>query len=101
LYSNLDVLLPKMDSAGPLERFFIVAITDGIGGEAICARIRKQLDSSEPLRQAGLTHSTYYRSLEVIKEDATEPKEGFLERVAVDIQELMNEEALSKQVGSG
>jgi signal transduction histidine kinase len=101
LYSNLDVLLPKVDSAGPSELFFIVAITDGIGGGAICQRIRKQLDSSERLRQAGLTHSTHYRSLEAIKRNTTETKEDFLETVAANIQELMNEEASSKQVRSG
>jgi hypothetical protein len=78
-----------------------VAITDGIGGGAICQRIRKQLDSSERLRQAGLTHSTHYRSLEAIKRNTTETKEDFLETVAANIQELMNEEASSKQVRSG
>jgi len=92
LYSELDVLLPKMDSAGATEQFLIVAITDGIGGAAICKRIRKLLDSSESLRQAGLTHSTSYRSLETSKRNPTESMETFLERVAVDIQELMNEE---------
>lgn len=35
LHSHLDVLLPKMDIAGAVELFFIVAITDAIGGEAI------------------------------------------------------------------
>jgi hypothetical protein len=44
LYSDLDVLLPKVGFAGAVELFFIVAITDGIGGEAISKRIRKQLD---------------------------------------------------------
>src|ERR1700675_3379055 len=58
LYSDLDVLLPKMDSAGPVELFFVVALTDEIGGEAISKRIRKQLDCSERFQQAGLTHST-------------------------------------------
>ena len=64
LHSDLDILLPKMGSAGAAELFFIVAITDEIGGEAISKRIREQLDSSEHLRQAGLTLSTSYRSLE-------------------------------------
>jgi anti-sigma regulatory factor (Ser/Thr protein kinase) len=98
LYSDLDVLLPKMDSAGPAEVSFIVAITDGIGGAAICKRIRKQLDSSEPLQQAGLTHSASYRSLEAIKRNSTESKEDFLERVTSDIQGLMNEVILSRHV---
>jgi len=90
-----------MDSAGPGELFFIAAITDGIGGEAISKRIRKQLDSSDGLRQAGLTHSTSYRYLEPIKRSSTESKEAFLDRVASDIQELMNEEILARQVRNG
>ena len=101
LYSDLDVLLPKMDSAGPAELFHVVAITDGIGGEAICERIRKQLDSSESLRQAGLTHSTSYRSLAAIKRNSTESMEHYLERVATDIQELMNEEISARPVSNG
>ena len=101
LYSDLDILLPKMDSAGPAELFLILAITDGIGGEAICKRIRRQLDSSDRLKQAGLTHSTSYRSLKPIKQNSTESKEEFLERVATDIQEVMNEEISARQVLHG
>jgi two-component sensor histidine kinase len=101
LYSDLDILLPKMDSAGPAELFLILAITDGIGGEAICKRIRRQLDSSDRLKQASLTHSTSYRSLKPMKQNSTESKEVFLERVATDIQEVMDEEISARQVLNG
>jgi dihydroneopterin aldolase len=74
-----------------------VAITDGIGGEAICKRIRKQLESSERLQQAGVTHATSYRLLEAAKRSATESKEDLLETVAAEIQDLMNQEISSKQ----
>ena len=96
LYSDLDVLLPKMGVAGAVELFFIVAITDGIGGEAISKRIRKQLDNCEHIKQAGLILSTSYRSLETIKRNASESMEDFLEKVAAKIQELMNEEISSR-----
>jgi signal transduction histidine kinase len=101
LYSDLDILLPKMDSVGPGELFFIAAITDGIGGEAISNRIRKQLDSSESLRRAGLTHLTSHRSLEPIERNSTESKEEFLAKVATGIQDLMNEEISARQIGNG
>src|ERR1700683_292851 len=101
LYSDLDILLPKMDSAGPAELFLMLAMTDGIGGEAICKRIRRQLDGSDRLRQAGLTHSTSYRPLKTIKRNSTESKEEFLERVATDIQELMNVEISARQASNG
>lgn len=101
LHSDLDVLLPKMGFAGAAELFFIVAVTDRIGGEAITKRIREQLDGCEHIQQAGLTFSTSYRSLEAIKRTASESMEDFLEKVATKIQELMNEEISSRMVGNG
>jgi signal transduction histidine kinase len=100
LHSNLDVLLPKMGSAGAAELFFIVAATDGIGGEAITKRIREQLDGCDDLRQAGLTLSISYRSLEAINRSASESVEDFREKVAGQIQELMNEEISSRMVAN-
>jgi len=101
LHSDLDILLPKIDFAGPAELFFIAAITDGLGGEAISKRIRKQLDSSERLQQAGLTQSTSYRLLDPIQRNSTESMEDYLEKVAANIQEQMNKEILSRQVSNG
>lgn len=101
LHSDLDVLLPKMGFAGAVELFFIAAITDGIGGEAITKRIREQLDGCEHIQRAGLTISTSYRSLEAVKPNASESMEDFLEKVATKIQELMNEEISSRMVGNG
>jgi signal transduction histidine kinase len=101
LYSDLDVLLPKMSLAGAVELLFIVAFTDGIGGEAITRRIREKLSGCEPFQQAGLTLSTSYRPLQAIKRNAGESMEGFLEKVATKIQELMNEEISSRMVEIG
>ncbi len=62
--------------------------------------LRKQLDSSERLGQAGLTHSASCRSLEAIG-NSTESMEDFLEKVATDTQELMNKEISARQVRNG
>jgi len=78
-----------------------VAITDGLGGEAIAKRIRKQLDSCEPIKQAGLILSTSYQSLELIERNASESMEDFLENVAAKIQERINEEISSRMVKHG
>jgi signal transduction histidine kinase len=99
LYSDLDVLLPKIGFAGAVELFFIVASTDRIGGEAISKRIREQLD--EHIQQVGLTLSTSYRSLDAIKRNAIESMEDFREKVATNIQELINEEISSRMVENG
>jgi sigma-B regulation protein RsbU (phosphoserine phosphatase) len=100
-HSGLDVLLPKMGFAGSVELFFIVAITDAIGGEAITKRIREQMDGCEQIQQAGLTLSTSYRSLQAIKRNTSESMEDFLEKVAANIQELMNQEISSRMAKSG
>ena len=101
LNSDLDVLLPKMGSGGAAELFFIVAITDEIGGKAITERIRKRLNGRGHVQQAGLTLSTYYRSLEGTKQNANESMEDFLKRVATNIQDLMSEEISSRIVKNG
>jgi hypothetical protein len=101
LHSKLDVLLPKIGSAGAAELFFIVAFTDEIGGEAITKRIREQLEGCEYIKEADLTLSTSYRSLEPIKYNARESMEDFLENVARKIHEVINEEFSSRMVANG
>jgi hypothetical protein len=90
-----------MGFVGAVELFFIVATTDGIGGEAISKRIREQLDGGKHIQQAGLTLSTSYRSLEALKRDVSESIEDFLEKVATRIQGLMDEEISSRVVRNG
>jgi signal transduction histidine kinase len=101
LHSNLDVLLPKMGFAGGVELFFMVAITDRIGGEAISKRVREHWDACEQVQQAGLTLSISYRSLEAIKRKPSESMAHLLKKVATNIQELMNQESLSRQLTNG
>jgi signal transduction histidine kinase len=96
LHSHLDVLLPKMGVAGAVELFFIVAITDAIGGEAISKRIREQLH--DHVQQAGLTLSTSYHSLTPPKRHPSESIEDFLEQLASGVQELINLEIESRRM---
>jgi hypothetical protein len=96
LHSHLDVLLPKMGVSGAVELFFIVAITDSIGGEAISKRIQEQLQ--EHVGQAGLTVSTSYRVPSAYQANANESTERYLEQVAAGIQELINGEISSRMV---
>jgi signal transduction histidine kinase len=98
LHSDLDVLLPKMGSAGAVELFFIVAMTDAIGGEAITKRIRERLDGCDEVQQAGLTFKSSYRPLAAIQRQPDEDIEDFLEQMAASIQELMNDETASRTV---
>jgi signal transduction histidine kinase len=99
--SDLDIVLPKMGSAGATELFFILAITDKIGGEAIAKRIRERLDACQPVQQAGLNATTSYRQIKTIKRNGSESMKDFVEKVAAQIQELMNEEISSRMVVNG
>ena len=67
MHPDLDIVLPKMGLAGATELFFILAITDEIGGEAIAERIQERMNDFEDLQKAGLTTSTSYRSVDAIK----------------------------------
>jgi hypothetical protein len=78
------------------ELFFMVAITDSIGGDAISKRIQEQLQ--EHVGRAGLTLSTSYRALPHTKRDSKESTEEYLEHVAAGIQELIKIEISSRMV---
>ena len=101
LHSSQDVLLPKMGDAGGVELFFIVAITDEIGGEAISKRVREQWEKYQSIQQAGLTLLTSYLPLGAVKREAGEPMEEFVEKVATKVQGLLDEEISLRMVGNG
>jgi hypothetical protein len=98
LHSDLDVLLPKIGSAGAAELFFIVAVTDQIGGEAIIKRIRRRMGRSEYFQQAGLTVATSYRLLDAIDSDSAESMDDSVAKMSAQIQELIDSELTSRKV---
>jgi PAS domain S-box-containing protein len=98
LHSDSDVLLPKMGVTREQQLFFIVAATGQIGGEAICKRIRENL--AEHIQQAGLTLSTSYRVLGMIKPPAGEPLEEFRDKAAANIEAIMKQEISLRMVKS-
>jgi hypothetical protein len=89
-----------MGSAGAVELFFIVAITDDIGGEAITKRICERLEDREHVQHPRLTFATTYRSIEAIRRKTSESIADHLENVSTKIQELINEEISSRMVRS-
>jgi signal transduction histidine kinase len=101
LYADLDVLLPKMGSAGAAELFFMVVVTNAIGSDAILRRIREQFDGREGTSQTGLTLSTSFRSLEAIERNTSESADVFLERTSTEILAMVNEELSSRMVSNG
>jgi signal transduction histidine kinase len=104
LHSDLDILLPRMGFAGAVELFFILA-ADQMGAAALAQRIQEQLDSSDRIQQAGLIHSTSYRFLKVTRDamnpSLSESMENYLETMAIEVQELMNDEISRRIVSNG
>ena len=98
MHSDLDVLLPKMGPAAGTEFFCIVAFTDEIGGEAITMRVREKLAGCDQIQQTGLTHSASYRLLRQANRGANESMEDHVERMAMKIQGMVDEE-VSPKVG--
>jgi signal transduction histidine kinase len=92
LHSNLDILLPRMGSAGGVELFFIVLATDRIGAGAVAQRIQEQLDGCVNIQQAALTHSTAYQFVNASKRNVNESTEGYLEKMTIEIQKLIDQE---------
>jgi signal transduction histidine kinase len=100
LHSDLDVLLPKIGSAGPTELFFIVALTDQIGGEAIVQRIRRRVDRSEYVTQAGLTVSIASQLLDAIQAGAPESTDDSVAKMSARIQGLIDFELTSRDIAN-
>jgi hypothetical protein len=88
-----------MGAAGPVELFFVAALTDAIGGEAISKRIREQLQ--EHVHRAGLTLSVSYKAVARTTRNSNQSTGEYLEQVAAGIQELINVEISSRVVVNG
>jgi hypothetical protein len=100
LHSDLDVLLPKMGTAGASELFFIVVDANVLGSESLNKRIRAQFDNCA-IQMAGLTFSTSYRSIEMPERGAGDSMEISLQQMAVIIQVLVDEELASSVLANG
>jgi signal transduction histidine kinase len=90
MHSELDVLLPKMGPTAGTGFFFIVAVTDEIGAEAITKRVREKLAEGNQIQQTGLTYSVSYCLLRLADRNTSESMEDYVERIAVNIQETVD-----------
>lgn len=62
---DLDILLPQIESADGIERFFIVATAEAAGIEILMKRIRGQIERSPELRAVNLTWEVSWKRLTV------------------------------------
>jgi len=96
LHSDLDLLLPRMGVTGATELFFVVVLTDAVGGEAIAERVREQLSGSQYIQRAGLTISAAHQPLDPIRQRASESMPDLLERLGIHIQETIDAEVAAR-----
>lgn len=96
MHSDLDVLLPKMGPALSTEFFFIVAVTDEIGGEAITKRVRHRLVVGAQFQKTGLACTASYRLLESANRNENESMEEYVQRMAMKIREMVDQEMSQK-----
>jgi signal transduction histidine kinase len=100
MHSDMDVLLPRMGSPKATELFFIVAVTDEIGGEAIVRRAKDNLSKTNHDRH-GLTYSVSYRLLRSANKNANEQIEEYVERMAMTIQGMVDEQTSFSEATNG
>jgi signal transduction histidine kinase len=100
LHSDLDVLLPKIGSAGAAELFFMMAATDSVGSDAILKRIRELFSGRDGPLQAGMTLSTSHRPI-VVEQNTGESPDSYLQKVSAEIQKMMDEEISSRMTANG
>jgi len=98
---GLEVLLPKMGSAGPTELFFIVSGARDQGGEMVAKRIRDHIASSEDIRQKGLLFGVVHRSVGPIDRSAKGSNGSQVGRLAAAVQKRVDEEFSSRLVKHG
>jgi hypothetical protein len=98
LLPNLDVLLPKMDSGGAGEVFFVVVFANDKGAAVLAKRIREQFGHLEQLKQAGLTFSVSYKFLSPTPKDVAAPLEDNVGKMAARIGALIKSEIHTRSI---
>jgi hypothetical protein len=89
---NLEGMLSCQDGPhGGNGFFFIVPVTDTIGGEAITKPVREKLAGCDQIQQTALTYSVSYRLLRSANRSANESMENYIGRMAMKIQETVDE----------
>jgi signal transduction histidine kinase len=98
LLPNLDVLLPKMDSGGAGEVFFVVVFANDKGAAVLAKRIREQFEHLEQLKQAGLIYSVSYEFLSPAPTDLAAPLEDNVAKMAARIGTLIKSEIHTRSI---
>jgi hypothetical protein len=98
LLPDLDMLLPKMDSGGVREVFFVLVFANDKGAAVLAKRIREQFGHLEQLTQAGLTFSVSYKFLSPTPTDVAAPLEDTVGKMAARIGVLIKSEIHTRSI---
>jgi hypothetical protein len=98
LERELEVLLPKMGSAGATELFFIVSGVRGVSGEATAKRIRGLFVPSKYMRHMGLQFGLSHQSVGTIAGSGIDAIGSRVHQLVAEIQGRVDEELSSRMV---
>ena len=96
LHSELDVLLPSIGGPAAQGLFFIIAMADEVGGQAIAKRVRDQLYHYEQIHQVGLSSSVSYRLLAPPLAVTPGLENESMGNISAGIQSLINDEIMKR-----
>jgi signal transduction histidine kinase len=98
LEPELEVLLPKMGSAGATELFFTVSGAPATHGVTLAKRLRDQIARTESIRPMGVQLDISNRMVGTVKASTNETNESVVRRLVGEIQQRVGEELSSRRV---
>jgi signal transduction histidine kinase len=98
LRGQYDTVLPKIGSAAAADLFFMVAVADEVGSEAIVQRIRGQLRRFRQMQGAELQFAVSHHLLKLTKIPAAESGQSLIDEVSASIQGLVNDEITKRTI---
>jgi hypothetical protein len=98
LRCEYDVLLPRIGSPGAADLFFMVAVADEAGAQAILHRIREQLRRFGQMQGVELQFAVWHHMLKLAKIPAAETGRSLIDSVSASIQGLVNQEITKRNL---
>jgi anti-sigma regulatory factor (Ser/Thr protein kinase) len=93
LFSDVDVLLPRMGRSGDEDRAFVAAFADATGAAALAGRVRGQLERDRRPADPAMDVTVSYRMLHPSPVPSDASEEAVVASMAATFESSMNEHA--------
>jgi hypothetical protein len=98
---DLDVVLPRMNSAGEGERVFVAAFADENGASVLANRIREQFDRAPQLKQLGRALSVSYSMVQPVPREVGASVEKIVTSMATNLERAIKSQGSVEAVYDG